>query len=78
MQTAFYMVLSWAIIFSTSCESTGSGSSGGLFGWSEAKAQQEIADKQEELKRLEADSKDERQRAEVLDKKKRYLEYQQY
>ena len=40
----------------TSCETTGDPRQGGLFGWSESKAQDRLASRQERLDSLDSDS----------------------
>lgn len=40
----------------TSCETTGDPRQGGLFGWSESKAQNRLADREDQLDQTESDT----------------------
>ena len=60
-----------------SCATTGDPNQGGLFGWSESKAQARQANLQNQLQDVQQDTQDQQARTQQLERKKAQLESQQ-
>ena len=63
-----------ALFVMTSCETTGDPSQGGLFGWSEGKAQGRSASLQQHLNEVNADTAYQKSRSRTLEQKKADLD----
>jgi hypothetical protein len=73
----FYLLLSALSLGAlASCQTTGDPSQGGLFGWSENKAQTRQQILRQHLDNVEGDTAYQRRRAAQLEEKKRQLENQ--
>ena len=66
MRPNLLLFLSTSIFCLVGCETTGDPAQGGLFGWSQAKADQRIDAKQRELSRVQADTERQQQRSSGL------------
>jgi hypothetical protein len=77
MKTIALLSLLTAFAALTSCETTGDPTQGGLFGWSEHKAQGRQADLQNHLSDVQADTADQQAKTEQLERRRQQLESQQ-
>lgn len=79
MKQLSLLLLAVAALASTSCETTGDPTQGGLFGWSQSKANDRIYVREQRLAELERDNAYQRGRTEELEyqasKKKAQVNY---
>ena len=71
-----YLLLTVCAMTLTSCETTGDPTQGGLFGWSQPKANERIYQKQRELSHLEGDNYRQQQRTGSLKSQRDRLDNQ--
>ncbi|MDZ4405008.1 hypothetical protein [Prosthecobacter sp.] len=71
------LLLSFCAMTLTSCETTGDPSQGGLFGWSQSKADVRIDQRRRELHHLEGDNYSQKQRSNSLQSERTRLSNQQ-
>ena len=76
MKTTRLLLLATALGTLASCETTGDPSQGGLFGWSEGKAQGRQQALQQHLNYVEGNTAYQRDRSAQLEQQKRQLENQ--
>jgi hypothetical protein len=60
------LILLTSMMCLVGCETTGDPAQGGLFGWSQSKADQRVYEKQRELYRVQADNNRQQQRSSAL------------
>ena len=77
MKTSFFLLSAAVAGMLSSCETTGDPSQGGLFGWSEGKAQGRQQVLKQHLSDVEGNTDYQRDRAAQLEQRKRNLENQQ-
>ena len=70
----FILLSLGALFVMTSCETTGDPSQGGLFGWSEGKAEGRSAAMQQHLNEVNADTTYQKNRSRALEQKKADLD----
>ncbi len=66
MRILSQLTLLASVVSLVGCETTGDPSQGGLFGWSQAKADQRIYQKESELYRLQSDTERQQRRSSSL------------
>jgi hypothetical protein len=66
MRPNLLLILLISMMCLVGCETTGDPAQGGLFGWSQSKADQRVYEKQRELYRVQADNNRQQQRSSAL------------
>jgi len=66
MRPNLLLILLISMLSLVGCETTGDPAQGGLFGWSQSKADQRVYEKQRELYRVQADNDRQQQRSSAL------------
>ena len=77
MKAIFSLFLLTGLTVLSSCATTGDPNQGGLFGWSESKAQNRQTNLQNHLQDVQQDTQDQQARTQQLENKKAQLESQQ-
>ena len=76
MTRLLLLAISATSLVLTSCETTGDPSQGGLFGWSQNKADQRIDERQQRLQQLQQDNAYQAGRSSALEQTKSQLQNQ--
>lgn len=66
MRPNLLLILITSVACLVGCETTGDPAQGGLFGWSQSKADQRISTKQNELHRVQSDNERQQRRSSAL------------